>query len=129
MPERQAASFPIVGIGASAGGIEAFKGFFEHMPPDSGMAFVVILHLPADRKSLLPEILGRWTSMRVVEAEEGCLVEPNSVYLPPAGIVVPFRDGRLHPHRPGPNEPREPTPIDMFFNSLASELNEDAIGV
>ena len=129
MPDQRAARFPVVGIGASAGGIEAFKGFFEHMSPDSGMAFVVILHLPADRKSLLPEILGRWTSMRVVEAEEGCLVEPNSVYLPPPGIVVTLRDGRLHPHRLGPNDPREPTPIDMFFNSLASELNEDAIGV
>ncbi len=120
---------PVVGIGASAGGIEAFRGFFEAMPPDSGMAFVVILHLPTDRKSLLPEILGRWTTMRVVEAEIGCLVEANCVYVPPAGVVVTFRDGRLYPRRPVAEEPRELTPIDMFFDSLATALNEDAIGI
>ena len=120
---------PIVGIGASAGGIEAFQGFFANMPPDSGMAFVVILHLPPDRKSMLPEILGRWTSMPIIEAGEGCLVEANHVYVPPAGVVVTLRDGRLHPHKPGLNEPREPTPIDLFFDSMATELAEDAIGI
>jgi len=129
MAEGPTVRFPIVGIGASAGGIEAFKGFFENMPPDSGMAFVVILHLPADRKSLLPEILGRWTRMPIVEANDGCAVEPNTVYLPPSGIVVTLRDGRLYPHRAALDEPRELTPIDMFFNSLATEMKEDAIGV
>jgi two-component system CheB/CheR fusion protein len=118
-----------VGIGASAGGIEAFKGFFENMPPDSGMAFVVILHLPADRKSLLPEILGRWTRMPVVEAKDGCPVEPNTIYLPPSGIVVTLHNGRLYPHRTNLDGPRELTPIDMFFNSLATEMKEEAIGV
>ena len=55
-------AFPIVGIGASAGGIDAFHSFFNHMPADCGMGFVVILHLPAERKSMLAEILTRWTS-------------------------------------------------------------------
>ena len=119
----------IVGIGASAGGIEAFREFFGNMPADSGLGFVVILHLPPDRKSLLPEILSRWTSMRVTEVTPGCLVEANCVYVPPAGSILTLRDGHLYPHRPGVDEPREITPIDLFFDSLATALNEDATGV
>ena len=121
--------WPIVGIGASAGGIEAFRGFFENMPADSGLGFVVVLHLPVDRKSILPEILSRWTSMRIVVAAEGCLVEPNCVYVPPPGVVVTFQQGRLHLHRLGVDEPRELNPITMLFNSLAAALHEDAIGI
>ena len=120
---------PIVGIGASAGGIEAFKGFFENMPPDSGLSFVVVLHLPADRKSILPEILGRWTSMPIREVTEGCLVDPDCVYVPPPGVVVTLNGDRLRLHRLAPNEAREPSPISMFFDSLAVALQEDAIGV
>ena len=120
---------PIVGIGASAGGIEAFRGFFENMPADSGLAFVVVLHLPADRKSILAEILGRWTSMQVVEATEGCPVTANCVYVPPSGVAIILQGGRLHLHQPALNEAREPSPISMFFDSLAQELNENAIGV
>jgi len=120
---------PVVGIGASAGGIEAFRGFFENMAADSGMGFVLILHLPPDRKSLLPEILGRWTSMRVTEIASGCVVEANCVYVPPAGSIVTLRDGQLHLHRPAANERRELTPIDLFFDSLATALREDATGV
>jgi two-component system, chemotaxis family, CheB/CheR fusion protein len=120
---------PIVGIGASAGGIEAFQGFFENMPPDSGLAFVVMLHLPADRKSILAEILGRWTSMQIIEAIDGCLVEANCVYVPPSGVTIILRSGRLHLHQMVLDEPREPSPISMFFGSLAQDLHEDAIGV
>ncbi len=123
------ARLPVVGIGASAGGIEAFREFFENMPSDSGMGFVVILHLPPGRKSLLPEILGRWTSMRVTEVTSGCLIEANCVYVQPAGSVLTVRNGRLHLHRPGADEPRETTPIDLFFDSLATALREDATGV
>jgi two-component system, chemotaxis family, CheB/CheR fusion protein len=61
------AEFSIIGIGASAGGIDAFHSFFDHMPADCGMAFVMVLHLPADRKSMLTEILARWTSMPVID--------------------------------------------------------------
>ena len=120
---------PIVGIGASAGGIEAFKGFFENMPSDSGLGFVVVLHLPADRKSLLHEILSRWTQMPVVAVTDGCRVEANHVYVPPPGVVVTLHDDRLRLYRLAPNEAREPTPISMFFDSLAVALQEDAIGV
>ena len=119
----------IVGIGASAGGIEAFRGFFENMPADSGLAFVVVLHLPADRESILPEILGHWTSMRVLEATEGSPVEVNCVYVPPSGVAITLQSGCLRLHRPTLNEAREPSPISMFFDSLAQELNENAIGI
>ncbi len=130
MPDSAAPSTPtIVGIGASAGGIEAFRLFFENMRPDSGMAFVVVLHLPPDRKSILPELLGRWTSMPVAEATEGCVVQPNSVYVPPSGVGIILRDGRLHLHHPDIDAPREPSPISTFFNSLATEVKADAVGI
>ncbi len=119
----------IVGIGASAGGIEAFKGFFENMPPDSGLAFVVVLHLPVDRKSVLPEILARWTSMPVVQATEGCRIEPNFVYVPPSGVVVTVRSAHLHLHDLLAEVPRELSPISVLFDSLAAQLHENAIGV
>ena len=98
-------------------------------PPQSGLAFVVVLHLPANRKSLLPEILSRWTAMPVVEATDGCKVEVDTVYVPPPGAIVTFSDGRLHLHRPAQDEAPEPIPISVFFDSLAQALHEDAIGV
>jgi two-component system CheB/CheR fusion protein len=120
---------PIVGIGASAGGIDAFRKFFEMMSPRSGLAFVVVLHLPANRKSLLPEILSRWTAMPTVEVTDGCKVSPDTVYVPPAGSIVTFRDHKLHLHQPAKDEAPEPIPISVFFDSLAQALHEDAIGV
>src|SRR5436853_2066674 len=69
--------FPVVGVGASAGGLEAFSEFLEAMPPDSGMAFVLIQHLPPDRESLLAEIFSRRTKMPVRQIEDGMAVEPN----------------------------------------------------
>jgi two-component system CheB/CheR fusion protein len=120
---------PVIGIGASAGGIEAFQTFFENMPADSGLAFIVMLHLPVDRKSILPELIGRWTTMPVREATDGCILQANCVYIPPPGIVVTFRDGRLHHHHPNAHEARELNPISMLFSSLAEGLEEDAVGV
>ena len=120
---------PIVGIGASAGGIEALRKFFEMMPAKSGLAFVVVLHLPANRKSLLPEILSRWTPMPIVEAADGAKLEANTVYVPPPGSIVTFGGGRLHLHHPAKDEAPEPIPISVFFDSLAQALHEDAIGV
>jgi chemotaxis response regulator CheB len=77
----------IVGIGASAGGLEALTEFFRQMPPDSGMAFVVITHQSADRSSLLPELLGKHTTMPVREVTAGIQVEPNQVYLSPRASI------------------------------------------
>ena len=94
----------VVGIGASAGGIQAFEAFFRSMPANSGMAFVILLHLPADRKSMLREILARCTPMNVVDAQDGTLIAPDSVFIPPphtlvshrwasSGVFTPFRRG------------------------------------
>jgi two-component system, chemotaxis family, CheB/CheR fusion protein len=119
----------VVGVGASAGGIDAFRGFFEHMPDGSGLAFVVILHLPADRPSLLADILGRFTPMRVVETVDGCPIAPDQVFVPPPGLALRLQDGRLYSHRPAAGEARETNPIDVFFDSMATALQEDAVGV
>src|SRR5512141_1376852 len=78
--------FLIVGIGASAGGLEAMEEFFNHMPPSSGMAFVVVSHQHAGHVSLLPSLLGKCTAMPVVEAKDGMPVEANHVFLAPGGI-------------------------------------------
>ena len=129
MTDERNRPVPIVGIGASAGGIEAFRKFFEKMPPQSGLAFVVVLHLPANRRSLLPEILSRWTTMPIVEAADECQVEPDTVYVPPSGSIVTFVDGKLRLHQPTQDEPHEPIPISVFFDSLAQALKEDAIGI
>jgi two-component system CheB/CheR fusion protein len=129
MAEADRQRVPVIGIGASAGGIQAYQSFFENMPMDSGFAFVVMLHLPVDRKSILPELIGRWTAMPVSEATDGCVLQANCVYVPPPGIVVTFHDGRLHNHRPDANEPRQINPISMLFSSLAEGLEEDAVGV
>jgi len=76
--------FPIVGIGASAGGLEALETFFGYMSPESGIAFVVVMHQPLHHVSLLPELLGRCTTMRVLAAADGMTIEPNSIYIAPS---------------------------------------------
>ncbi len=90
-----AVDFPIIGIGASAGGIDAFHKFFNSMPANSGMAFVMVLHLPADRKSMLTEILARWTSMPVIEVTDRVAIKPGRVYVPPPHAIVTLSDGHL----------------------------------
>ena len=121
--------FPIIGIGASAGGIDAFHSFLNHLPADCGMAFVMILHLPADRKSMLIDILGRWTSMPVVEAAQGLRIEPNHIYIPPPHAVVTLHDGVLGIQQPADNSDRVLRPIDNFFDSLGSALRERSVGI
>jgi two-component system, chemotaxis family, CheB/CheR fusion protein len=123
------APFGLVAIGASAGGIEAFRQFFEKMPPDSGLAFVVVLHLAPSRKSMLPEILARWTAMPVAEAHDGAAIEADRVLVIPGGAVAELRDGHLSLRQMAPEAPRSVTPIDAFFDSVATSLTEDAIGV
>ena len=123
------AKFPIIGIGASAGGIDAFHSFFDHMPADCGMAFVMILHLPAAHKSMLTEILTRWTSMPVIEATDGVLIEQNRVYVPPPHAVVTLNDGHFKVEIRSPQADRVFRPIDGFFDSLGSLLRERAVGI
>ncbi len=121
-------NFPIVGIGASAGGVEALGAFFRAMPADNGMAFVVVTHLPPNRDSLLAEILGRATEMPVVNAHDGQIVEAQHVYVLPASAILTIRDGRLRLRRTGPDD-HERAPIDLFFTSLAQDQAEHAIGI
>jgi two-component system CheB/CheR fusion protein len=119
---------PIVGIGASAGGVEALEQFFRAVPPDSGLAFVIVTHLPPDRDSMLSEILRRDTRMAVVNAQDGEKVEANHVYVMPPSAILTIRQGRLRLRHTGASE-RERAPIDVFFNSLAEDQAERAIGV
>ncbi|MDB5810715.1 MAG: histidine kinase [Betaproteobacteria bacterium] len=122
-------SFPVVGIGASAGGVEAFHTFFANMPADSGMAFVVILHLPVERTSMLREIIARWTSMRVLDAPNGTRIAANCVYVPPAHTSVTLEDGCLRVRPPQRNEEKTFRPIDTFFDALGKERREHSVGI
>lgn len=119
---------PVVGIGASAGGLEALQDFFLHMPVPNGMAFVVVQHITPTRKGALPQLLSRKTSMTVVEATDQLQVEPNCVYVIPPNKDISILHGKLHlidfvkPHA-------LTSPIDFFFDSLAHDLQERAIAV
>ncbi len=118
----------IVGIGASAGGLEAFKSFFGNTPEDTGMAFVLVQHLSPDHKSMLVELLGKSTSMRVVEAADGVQVTPNCVFVIPPNATLTIEVGRLRVAQPAPPRDRR-RPIDTFFQSLAEDQGENAIGI
>src|SRR5450756_1465014 len=93
-----AAGFPIVGIGASAGGLAAFEAFFSAMPADNdtGMAFVLVQHLAPDHKSILTELIRRYTRMQVFEVEDGMAVQPNCAYTIPPNRDMAFLNGTLH---------------------------------
>ena len=123
-----APTLPIVGIGASAGGVEALEQLFKSVPADNGLAFVVVTHLPPDRESMLAEILGRATRMPVVDAKDGERVEAEHVYVLPPSAILTIREGRLRLRRTSAAD-RERAPIDVFFNSLAEDQGEHAIGV
>jgi len=123
-----APTLPIVGIGASAGGVEALEQLFRSVPADNRLAFVVVTHLPPDRESMLAEILGRATRMPVVDAKDGERVEAEHVYVLPPSAILTIREGRLRLRRTGAAD-RERAPIDVFFNSLAEDQGEHAIGV
>src|SRR5579862_477865 len=127
-PEQQGADFPIVGIGASAGGLAAFEAFFSTIPPDRdpGMAFVFVQHLARDHKSILSELVRRYTRMEVFEVEDGMVVRRNCAYIIPPNRDMALVNGAL--------QLLEPTlargirlPIDFFFRSLAQDQHERAI--
>src|ERR1051325_575642 len=120
--------FPIVGLGASAGGLEALEKFFAHVPADCGIAFVVVTHQHPGHTSLLPELLGKCTRMRVRVAEDGMTVEPNCVYMSQPEGYLAILDGALYMIEPAESGPLR-LPIDYFFRSLAEDQKEKAIGV
>ena len=122
--------FPIVGVGASAGGLAAFEAFFSGMPADidSGMAFVLVQHLAPDHESILTDLIRRYTRMQVFEVEDGMTVQPNCAYIIPPNRDMAFLNGALHLFTlPGPRGLR--LPIDFFFRSLAQDQSERAICV
>jgi two-component system CheB/CheR fusion protein len=122
------AGFPIVGIGASAGGLAAFESFFSGMPADadSDMAFVLVQHLAPDHKSILSDLIRRYTQMEVYEVEDGMAVRPNCTYIIPPNRDMAFLNGSLHLlEQTAPRGKR--LPIDFFFRSLAQDQHERAI--
>lgn len=121
-------SFPIVGIGASAGGLEAVTQLLQALPVDTGMGFVLVQHLSPDRTSLLPQILGRATKMRVTEVEGEPVVEPNQVYIIPPGKDMCVERGVLE-LVPRSKARGAHHPIDQFFRSLAEDQTHCAIGI
>ena len=128
--EQTCISFPIVGIGASAGGLAAFEAFFSGMPAgtDPGMAFVLVQHLAPDHKSILTELIRRYTRMQVFEVEDGMVVQPNCTYIIPPNRDMILVNGTLQ--LMDPSEPRwQRLPIDFFFRSLAQDQQERAIGI
>ena len=117
-----------VAIGASAGGLSALEAFFDHMPSDSGMAFVIIQHLSPDFKSLMDDLLARHTRMAIYRVTSGIELEANSIYLIPPKTRMTVSEGRLHLKDVG-QEPPTDLPIDVFFSSLAADVGERAIAV
>ncbi|MDP1665581.1 MAG: chemotaxis protein CheB [Methylobacter sp.] len=125
---RQRGDFPIVGLGASAGGLEAFEQFFRHAPPDTGMAFVLVSHLDPSHASILTEILQRTTTMPVVEAQDQMQAMPNCVYVIPPNRDMTIFHGALQLSIPAvPHGQR--MPIDSFLRSLAEDQAEKSVGI
>ncbi len=121
-------TFPVVGIGASAGGLAAIEQFLAAMPPDteSGMAFVLVQHLDPDHKSILLDLIKKYTRMQAFKIEDGMRVQPNCVYVIPPNRDLSLMHGRLHLMEPAaPRGLR--LPIDSFFRSLAEDQHERAI--
>jgi len=126
-PSRGAA-FRVVGMGGSAGGLEAFGQFFSHLPPDTGLAFVLVPHLEPTHKGMMPELLGRHTRMPVVEVEDGMEVRPDRVYVIPPNADLAILHGKLQVLEPAaPRGLR--MPIDFFLRQLAADQKEKAIGI
>jgi len=120
--------FPIVGIGASAGGFEAFTEMLKSLPEKTGMAFVFIQHLDPTHTSALSEILPRATKISVVEVTDGMTVTPNRIHVIPPNTTMLLRDGKLHLVARTLVRGQH-LPVDLFFHSLAEERGNQAIGV
>lgn len=122
------AKFPIVGIGASAGGLEAVTRLLKHLPANTGMAFVVVQHLDPTHESALTSLLSRTTEMAVSEVRNGIALEPNRVYVIPPNkrMLISARKLKLSPRSDGHEEPM---PIDLIFKSLAEQEGSNAVGI
>lgn len=121
-------SFLVVGVGASAGGLEAFIQLLGALPPKPGMAFILVQHLDPQHQSMLTDILSKTSKMPIHEAKDGVAVEPDCIYVIPPNTSMAIRNGKLeltprehstHPH----------LPIDLFLRSLAEDQKSNAVGV
>jgi two-component system CheB/CheR fusion protein len=128
MVEGGMAEFPIVGIGSSAGGLEALQSLFRAMPADSGLAFIIAAHLDPTQKSHLTELLSRCTKMPVVQIEKALEVKPDHVYVIAPDQELTIRRGVIHTDKPtAPRGHRHP--VDSFLRSLAEDQGERAIAI
>jgi two-component system CheB/CheR fusion protein len=127
-PDQPSTRLAVVGIGASAGGLEAFLELLTALPPTTGMAFVVVQHLEPNYASQLAEILSRSTEMPVINAEEGKRVEADHVYVIPPNTVMTIEKSALH-LAPRYESSKPYYPIDVFFESLAADQGPNAIGI
>src|SRR3954467_7492713 len=118
----------VVGIGASAGGLEAINEFFDNTRYDTGFVYILVQHLSPDYKSLMSELLSRHTSMKVFEATDQLEIKPNCVYLLPSKKFMTVEDGKLRLHDKLKNN-KPNNSIDVFFESLAEQYKNRAIGI
>src|SRR6056297_1484828 len=125
---QHASNFPVVGIGASAGGIRALQDLFRNLPSETGMAFVVILHLSKDHESSLPQLLSQCTDMPVQSAEDNMAIAANQVYAIPADRTLALENGTLKLSK-RERAPGKFKPINAFFESMAEQLLEKAVGI
>jgi two-component system CheB/CheR fusion protein len=123
---RDALPSLVVGVGASAGGLAAFKSFLANTPADTGMAFILVQHLDPHHKSLLVELLGARSPIPVMEAADGVAIRKNCAFIIPRDATLTIKDGILRVVSPAP--PRElRRPIDTFFSSLAEDCGDKAV--
>src|ERR1043165_2339676 len=127
---KSANQFPVVGIGASAGGLDAFKKLLKVIPEDSGMAYVLVQHLDPKHESMLPELLQKVTNIPVIEIADDIKVQADHIYIIPSNKMMIANDGMLQlTPRPAKGKNERNMPIDLFFTSLAEVHQSHAIGV
>ena len=126
---KSANTFPVVGIGASAGGLDAFKKLLKAIPEDSGMAFVLVQHLDPKHQSQLPELLQKVTSIPVLEITDDIKVQPDHIYILPSNKMMVANDGVLLLTPRSTNKNERNLPVDLFFTSLAEVHQSHSIGV
>src|SRR3712207_1480245 len=129
MADNSSDNLMVVGVGASAGGVEALRQFFEHMPADAGLAFVVVLHLAPEHESRLAEVLQAKTRMPVEQVTEPVRVEANHVYVVPPDRDLYMADGQIRLEERTREEGGRHAPVDLFFRTLADSYRERAIAV
>ena len=123
-----ASGLPIVGIGASAGGLDALTKLISALPANGGMAYIIVQHLDPTHKSLMAELLAKHTSMPVAQATNNAIVEADHIYVIPAGNYLSISDGALHLSKPtAPHGAR--MPVDFLLESMATECGERAVAI